>query len=121
MAQSLPTIKYNFQHQDLRGRSFQGQDLSGANFSYADIRGASFTNTVLRQANFSQARAGLNFFQVNGLGFTVLIFFVLSGFVTGYSTGAISSFLIGATTISQYALPSSGVALLILTIFLVVT
>ncbi|WP_275415797.1 pentapeptide repeat-containing protein [Leptolyngbya sp. CCY15150] len=113
--------QYSYQHQNLRGRSFRGQDLRSADFSQADIRGANFTNALLRQANFSQVRAGLSSFQFIGLGFTILIFFVLSGFITGYSTGAISSFLIGATAVSQYALPSSVIALLILTIFLVIT
>lgn len=121
MAQPLSMNKHDYQCQNLRGRSFRGQDLSGANFSQADIRGADFANTLLRQANFSQARAGLNFNQVICLRFTILIFFVLSGFITGYSTGAIGIFLIGATTISQYALPSSVIALLILAIFLVIT
>ena len=121
MAKPLSIAQHSYQRHNLRGRSFRGQDLSDADFSQADIRGADFTNTLLRRVNFSQSQAGLSFFQIIGLGFTILIFFVLSGFITGYSTGAISSFLIGATTASQYALPSSVIALLILATFLVIT
>jgi Pentapeptide repeats (8 copies) len=91
----------NFQNANLQGRSFKGQDLTAVDFSGADIRGANFTHAVLTGANLSRVKAGLTPFQAILMGGIILLLFVLSGFITGYAAGVISSLLMPRSIASQ--------------------
>ena len=121
----MPKSTFSFKQDDLhrmvQRKSLRGQDIKGADFSGVDIRGVDFTDALLHNANFKQAKAGLSFRQSLGLTGIVFLFFVLAGFIAGYSTGGIGSLLMGVATGSKYASQSGGIALAILAIFFVIT
>lgn len=110
-----------FQHQNLRGQSFRGQDLSGLDFSGADIRGANFANATLIGANFSQVKAGLRRRQAIALVVLALFLAALSGFMTGYGGGVISSLIALGNTLNPYSFPSGVMALILLGVFTGIT
>jgi len=84
--------------QGFRGRSFRGQDLANIDFSDADIRGTDFSEAKLNSANFSDAKAGLQLQWLIGLVLLCLSISALSGYISAYSIGFSSNFLIPGAT-----------------------
>ncbi|MBV8887567.1 MAG: pentapeptide repeat-containing protein [Chroococcidiopsidaceae cyanobacterium CP_BM_RX_35] len=117
------TGQRNFPSENLRGQSFKGQDLSEANFSGTDIRGADFSNAILIGTNFSHAQAGL---QRRWVILLVVISFFLAG-LSGFAsalTGSLEGHLLlnsGIQNQSFVSLVSSGLVLILFTLFCVVT
>lgn len=113
--------RLRFKHQNLRGPSFKGQDLSGQDFSGADIRGANFTNAKLVGANFTGVKAGLRRRQAIALITFALFLGILSGFMTGYGGGVISSLIALSNPLNPHSFSSGVMALILLGVFTGVT
>ncbi len=112
----------NFTNKDLRGRSFQGVNLIGANFSHADIRGTNFTDTTLIDANFSHAKAGHQYHRMVLLMAFALSLSAICGFAAAFSGVIATDFIFFAVKRGlEFTLVASGIALITLAVFCVLT
>jgi hypothetical protein len=112
----------DFTNKDLRGRSFQSVNLIGANFSRADIRGANFTDTTLIDANFSHAKAGHQYHRLVSLMGIALSLSAICGFAAAFSELIATDFIFFAVKDGlRFTLIASGIALLTLAVFCVLT
>ena len=128
MAAGLTNGHNDYRRHNLRGKSFRGQALGGADFRQADLRGADFTRASLQGADFRLARTGLTQTQILGLGLLLLLLFMLSGFIIGYSTGVTASLLIAPraaaapdSDINPYVSTAAGLSLAVLAAFFMIT
>ena len=110
----------DFSGKNLRGRNFKGQNLTGAKFIGADIRGANFTNANLREADFTRAKAGLQRRWTIFLVTISLFLSVISGLMSGLTTGWVALFFT-SNNIKNYTLLPGVLLLIFLAIFFIVT